>query len=419
MNGPVSSVDVPADKLQEGIYFRHGQRPGQSYRLLLLNLHSGTTASDARQAIAAVWTVLQEFRGGMIRDLYPPGFSEPLLPSSAAPYAGLTCLLGFGARLFSQHPTLVSQNAPRDARIQPELEALSTDGDGAPFPNLPWVAQAERSIGEADLAIQCIAEREFVVSQAVVEVWKVVSDQRLPLDIVALYSGFNRDDARSWIGFYDGINNIAPSQRRGAIEVVRKHPAWMEGGTYMAFLRLAIDLTSWRSLSRAQQEVLVGRDKLTGCPLEQVTPGPQGALAPVPVAACPVSGTRPQRPEDIDPPRPNDPLLQVSHMHRANHDRDHGSKEGSNRIFRQGYEFLELLPAGRLQVGLNFVSFQRSLLRLKRMLTFTGWLNDVNFGGPTRNPPPGLPSVNFLSVIAGGYYAVPPKGEPFPGADLF
>ena len=422
MNGPGPAVDLPAHRFQEGIYFIPGKRPGHSYRLLLLNFRPGITGLEARQALATVWTMLQELRRGALRDLRP---TRPTDPEITFPPADLTCLLGFGARLFdrqSHTPPLVSSEQdtmPRDTTTRPELGMLKQIGPEAPFPSLPWIAVEDRRIGEADVAIQFIAETELAVNQAVVEVSKVLGDERLPLEIVRFYSGFNRDDRRSWIGFYDGISNIAPNQRIAAIEVVRKNPMWIERGTYMAFLRLAIDLSQWRSLSREQQEILVGRDKLTGCPLERVTAGSAEGFVPVPAAGCPLSNTPPTRAVDIDPARRSDRLLQASHIHRANRDRDNGSKDGSNRIFRQGYEFLEALPDGRLQVGLNFVSFQRSLLRLKRVLTFTGWLKDVNFGGPTDNPPPGLPASRFLSVIAGGYYAIPPRGEPFPGAELF
>jgi len=52
------------------------------------------------------------------------------------------------------------------------------------------------------------------------------------------------------------------SEREGAI-TIKPSPVleeqWTEGGTYLAFLRLAIDLTVWQKLNRQQQELLVGR----------------------------------------------------------------------------------------------------------------------------------------------------------------
>lgn len=87
--------------------------------------------------------------------------------------------------------------------------------------------------------------------------------------------------------------------------------------------------------------------------------------------------------------------------------------------FRQGYEFLEPLPEGGVRLGLNFVSFQRDLRLLKSILGLRSWLGDANFGGP-QEPEPGEPApIELMSVTAGGYYAVPPKSETFPGAGIF
>jgi hypothetical protein len=65
------------------------------------------------------------------------------------------------------------------------------------------------------------------------------------------------------------------------------------------------------------------------------------------------------------------------------------------------------------------ISFQRRLARLRNLLRLSGWLRDVNFGGST-NPQAGEPDpIAFLSVVAGGFYVVPPQGDPFPGASIF
>ena len=111
------------------------------------------------------------------------------------------------------------------------------------------------------------------MNRAVVEVAKLVAASRLPLELVGVQGGFQRDDGRSWLGFHDGVNNMPSSQRRIAIEAATADPAWMQGGTYMAILRVLVDLTAWHDLTRDQQELLVGRHKLTGCPLTSTRPG--------------------------------------------------------------------------------------------------------------------------------------------------
>lgn len=133
-----------------------------------------------------------------------------------------------------------------------------------------------------------------------------------------------------------------------------------------------------------------------------------------------MSGTEPGslRPEDREVPRVGDTLVGASHIHRSNHNRGAPNTDANNRIFRQGYEFLESPREGELSLGLNFVSFQRDLRRLKNSLRLPDWLGDVNFGGQV-SPKPGEPApIKLISAITGGFYAVPPKEEPFPGAEI-
>lgn len=390
-------------RLQEGIYFSGGTRPGRCYRLLLLNVRPGVTQTRAKESIALVWERVRALPEELVADLRPsrlmapPGTPDPPQPK-------LTCLLGFGARLFERYPKL---ERPRDlVRIEAQ-----------PFPMLPWVNKADRAIGETDLALQFIAESELAVSRAVVETWMLIKNgaNGPSLSVAALHGGFNREDRRSWLGFHDGIGNIEPDRRREAIETkvggpTSDDPQWMDGGTYMGFLKVSIDLERWRSLDRLEQEKCVGRERETGCPLTHI-----GERSTEVLAGCPV----PHGPTSVDfrnppaPPIDPDNLAQFSHMNRANLNRRRGPiADSDNRIFRQGYEFLESLPGGRLRIGLNFVSFQRKIPALTTILTRENWLGDANFGG--KPPAPAL-----LGLIGGGYYAVPPVGGPFPGADIF
>ena len=48
---------------------------------------------------------------------------------------------------------------------------------------------------------------------------------------------------------------------------LRPDDKWLLGGTYLAFLRIAVDIASWDGLNSYDQEIIIGRDKLTGCPL--------------------------------------------------------------------------------------------------------------------------------------------------------
>lgn len=193
----------------------------------------------------------------------------------------------------------------------------------------------------------------------------------------------------------------------------------MNHGTYLAFLRIGIDLAGWRSLPRATQELLVGRDKLSGAALVGTSRARDGTVLPI-AGPAPDLGARPEdRTDWIDPPQTTDPLLEASHVHRANQNRASASAPGGLRMFRQGYDFLEDLGPSGPVAGLNFVSFQSDLQTFHHVLHVPGWLGDVAFGGPA-NPGAGEPAEpRFLEIRAGGLYAVPPRTDPFPGADLF
>lgn len=88
-------------------------------------------------------------------------------------------------------------------------------------------------------------------------------------------------------------------------------------------------------------------------------------------------------------------------------------------MFRQGYEFLDGLGPDGPSLGLTFVSFQRDLSTVQHLLHLPGWLGDVNFGGRGGRGPGEPPAIAFVSLVAGGLYAVPPRAGPFPGADVF
>ena len=111
----------------------------------------------------------------------------------------------------------------------------------------------------------------------------------------------------------------------------------------------------------------------------------------------------------------SDELLKESHIGNV-----HSSyaippwKTESSRIFRQGYEFLEIRdnPVD-VRVGLNFVSFQNSPKRLY------GSLGHNSSGASKTSKMPSFEQ--FVSVRAAGIFLVPPFApiESFPGASIF
>jgi deferrochelatase/peroxidase EfeB len=388
--------------LQDGIYLEPGL-PRNAFRIAILDIAPGTTADAARDAVGRIWETLAALREGKVGDLEATRPGEQ--PKRIDPDT-FDVLIGYGASFFDPARELTASTRPE------RLVALEHPHD--PFPNLGWAPGVGARSGEGDLCLQLTGRDGHAVDRAAVEVWKAIVDGGLPLTVGETFDGFARDDGRSWIGFHDGVSNIRQSQRRVAVEATGD-PDWNSGGTYLAFLRCEVDLARWRALPREHQEILVGRDKLTGHGLERVERRGD-ELIPHPFTVCPAGIGDVFR----DPPETGDPLLEASHVHRANQNRAEPSSSAAHRVFRQGFEYLEDIAPSGPRLGLNFVSFQRDIEHLRQILTVEGWLGGVNFGGATAESGIGGPApIRLIALRAGGFYAVPPRAEPFPGAALF
>lgn len=400
-----------ADRLQPGIYFRSKKRPPPCYRLLLLNVSDGADPKTVRRALEETMRMLAALPEGRVREL--EGQGEQDIKKTKEVFKGFEALLGFGRRFFD-----TGRHAPV-LTAMPRPDFLAYLARDQVSPALPWArGQAEGNRGEADIALQLTGHCEAATNRAVVEIWKLLLDAELPLEIAASFSGFGRPDGRGWLEFHDGVSNIESSERLAALEA-GGDPKWISGGTYMAFLRLSVDLSRWRALSRAEQELIVGRDKLSGSPLKGTRRAESGTVVPVAAAPLDEDASEARRSDHLDPPQTTDRLIEASHTHRASQNRASPFAAAGLRIFRQGYDFLEDIGPEGPKLGLNFVSFQRDLGTLQHILHMPGWLGDVNFGGPT-NPQPGEPDpVPLLELQAAGLYAVPPAGPLFPGAELF
>lgn len=401
---------VTAPSLQQGIYHEAGRQPPRHFRLLLVDAVRSASRDSIATFLKDLKQVLDGFRAGEVPEL--SGANEEATASSLRQFEDLEWLLGFGRRLFDHQ----AHDSPLVDAERPSALAY-LDWPGPAFPSLPWDSETTENLGEGDFCLQFTADNEAAVNLAVVETWKLLADQGHPLQARTMFSGFGRPDGRGWLEFHDGVSNMESSQRAKAITSLVE-PAWMKGGTYLAFLRIAIDLASWRTLSRPEQEILVGRDKLSGRPLSGIERDPSGDIIPVASAPLNESSTDLERTFHRDPPQTAEPILEASHTHRANQNRASPDAPGGLRIFRQGYDFLDGISPGGPRVGLNFVSFQADLLTLQHILHLPGWLADVNFGG-SRDPGPGEPAQRqLLTLSAGGFYAVPPVADPFPGATI-
>jgi deferrochelatase/peroxidase EfeB len=400
-------------------------------------------AAQIRKLLKSLRILYGQLNDGIVPDIGP----EYPVPNDIHP---VDVLFGYGAGAFSL------------PGAKPLPEALAQFDFEKPLPGKaiatyhgtqPDVNGDARSSGifyargglapHGDFALQFTGPTPFRVERAVVETWKILHDfapapARAPLEVSGVFLGNQRDDRRSWIDFYDGTSNLTEYQREQVIVIpdsgLTRRDKWTAGGTYLGFIRIGINLRHWRGLPREEQERIIGRDKLDGCPfISFPDPQPGQPLEPGQViAGCtPRTTLRKHPPKSFrDPgplPAPNTTAAQ-SHMQRSNQNRHPGpksdpSKLESFRIYRQGYPFLEPNPheptdferQSGFRAGLNFVSFQNLPHRLIGMLTTEGWLGDTNLGGLDRFQ---AKSVHPLTAYAAGMFLVPPtvEGEPFPGA---
>ncbi|MDX6587234.1 MAG: deferrochelatase/peroxidase EfeB [Solirubrobacterales bacterium] len=395
--------------LQGGIYFRSGSKPPPSFAFLLLDVAAGASPAAVRTGLEGAWATLKELADGRLAEL--EGADRSSSKGLRDQFTGLEFLFGYGRRLLDSNV----HDPPLTACARP-TGLVFLDHPDAAFPSLPWAAGSSANRGEADVCIQMTAGHEAATRLAATEIWKYLVRSESPLSVSAIFTGFGRADGRGWLGFHDGVSNLDSSQREVAIRAETR-PEWMIGGTYLAFLRIGIDLASWSALTRSEQELLVGRGKLSGRPLIGVERFESGETKPIAAAPVTARSTDVARAEFHEPAQTTDPLLEASHIHRANQNRGSASAPAALRIFRQGYDFFEDFEKGAPRLGLNFVSFQADLLTLQRILHLPGWLGDSNFGGPTSAEE--STSARLLTLDAGGFYAVPRRSDPFPGAELF
>lgn len=408
-----------AGRLQEGIFHAKGERPKPFFGMLFLRAREGAGAAEVGEALLGLWEVWRDLKGGIVRDL----------PGHPVPEGGLTVLLGYGARTFRLEGG--RRAIPGHFNSFRSFARPSATGGGTMLQGggINYAADINENSAASHVAVQFIADTALSVNRAFVETWKHLHDTHgggQPLEFAGHCTGFQRDDGRSWIDFHDGLSNLRSEERQAVVEIsqdyspVGEGDEWTYGGTYLAFIKLAVDLPSWRTLSRAQQELLVGRDKLSGCPL--VSAGPNAVSQ-----GCPAAGTREVGDDAAnnafrEPPTLPDTehSLNNSHVQRANHHIDPFHDLTAQRVFRQGYEFLEAAGGSPpFRAGLNFVSFQNTPLKLFRVLVQQGWLGRVNFGGQENNQPGAFASL--LSARAAGIFLVPPvdDGERFPGESIF
>ena len=418
-------------RLQNGIYYKD-QPPrtnkNNCFAIAFLRVDDRLTSFEIGDYIASLWKMYKNLKKGRVIDL----------PQERVPLGDLSVLISFGPNTFNI-PGL-NKKMPRDLRDRQFREPNSgepiLDGSG-----IMYGFHHPRNLGNTEhIAVQFISKSQLATYRGVVETWKYIATKK-GMQFTTFFTGFQRDDGRSWLGFHDEVSNMRNSrEKRNAIMVdgVRNdlihRDFWTTGGSYLAFLRIEINLPSWEQIERRDQEILIGRDKLTGIPIVGIDKNGK----PIKRADCPPHSDvqsfdkrfheHPnyfQKPanhsmdEDRIDIEKSVRFLSQSHIGRTRHtDHIKSDDPASRRIFRQGFEFIEPTyndTSRPLRLGLNFVSFQNDPSRLLFILTDPNWLGESNFAG-TGNIP-GMK--DFLTVHACGIFFVPPNEKPFPGVSIF
>ena len=407
-----------AGAIQDGIIWRRCEAPRSHFKLLLLDYDKDIELMMLKHHLTEFWRIWGDLRRGRSPDLPPEHGFDP---------ARLQVMIGFGHRLFDDFDhELPLRPFGIDNRWR-FLEPAGPDREILPNSGLRYADSVDRNAGDAPIVVQITADTPLAVSRVQVETERYLARHAQNVEgpsvwIDATSDGFGRQDHRSWIKFHDGISNIPKGELRRQVIAIKPDNAggqdWSINGSYCVFIKLSVNLTNWEAIDHRRQELLVGREKYTGCPIIKIDPN--GSL--VTDLSCPVPGTRQihERGNEgfREPPDGLTAELMQSHVQRANHHRQPYSRVDSRRIYRQGFEFLDDGKDG-LDIGLNFVSFQDDPDRTFFILTQLGWLGGVNFGGdPTSTTEE---ENNLLTVRMAGSYFIPPEhpGNPFPGSFLF
>ncbi|HKQ21316.1 MAG TPA: hypothetical protein VJS91_04705 [Nitrososphaeraceae archaeon] len=415
-------------KLQEGIYSGKEKRPRDSFSIIFLKCEQDSNAKEIGGALAQLWNKYQILKKGSSYSLQSD--YSPILPN-------LSVLIGYGKNIFSLEGA--NESCPKDFS-EFSLLVPKNNGGGIILDHSELYFDDSVSYNHAafdDLVIQFIGENEFVTSQAVVDSWKElikINSSKPVLHLTKFYTGFGRYDNRGWLGFHDGVSNMKSEERKNAISIdsskLNTSDKWTINGTYMMFMRIAIDLGRWSELSVDDQEILVGRDKEKGYPLVGVDSNgkPVRDRRTTFVGATEVTDPGNESFRDHPaygnqgtlPSGVSDDVLNYSHIGamRSINNLPSWDKQ-SSRIFRQGFEFLEQIDTKpKLRVGLNFVSFQNTPKRIVN--TLTSWTKyQKSYSETPKNRY--LKFNEYLSVISAGLYFIPPveEGAPFPGSSIF
>jgi deferrochelatase/peroxidase EfeB len=277
---------------------------------------------------------------------------------------GLAVTLGVGASLFDDRFGL-AERRPRELVRMPFLANDRLDP-----------AQSH-----GDLLLALSADQPDVLLHALRQLMRRTRDN---LVLHWMLDGYNRPDARpvpgrtgnrNLLGFKDGTANLDITDKQLMDELIwvgpdDGEPAWAVGGSYQAVRIIRMFVEFWDRTPLNEQQKIIGRNKDSGAPL-----------------GLDREGDDPGYGDD----QAGDRIPLDAHIRMAN---PRTPETASNRILRRGFNFSRGFDdAGRLDQGLAFVSYQKSLAR--GFLAVQARLN-------------GEPLEEYILPVGGGFFFVLP-----------
>lgn len=344
-----------------------------------------TTLPIPEQGLVASFSVQSKDRAGLTHALQeltdeiralmagkPPETRDPAYPpvdsgilGEKPPADNLSILVGVGASLFD-HRFGLADRKPRELVTMPFLANDRLD---------PKLSHGDLSIvieaGHNDTVVFALRQLMRRTRRHLVLKWMIDGYAR------GIGAGQSSEAVtpRNLLGFKDGtanldVNDADLMDRHVWVGAEDGEPAWAVGGSYQAVRIIRMFVEFWDRTRLAEQEALIGRSKVSGAPL-----GLTG--------------------EFTDPDYPGDPegkrIPLTAHIRLAN---PRTPETDENRILRRGFNYSRGFDdAGRLDQGLAFIAYQRSLR--KGFLTVQSRLK-------------GEPLEEYISPVGGGFFFILP-----------